>query len=392
MGNDFLEQLKAIDQATLTEVVRKDQDCPDLVIIDWRVEPLSHEKIISTTGGLFRFSGLAEVKQRKQPWTVVLKCINNPKSGKQEPREWSYWQREAKAFGSGFLKQLPPGIRAPRCYGAIEQDDGVWLWLEYISEATGQEWSLDCFQRSAQKLGYFQGAYLCGTPLIDRPWLSQSFFRDIWTDQGFWSNLMDPETERSAWKLPIVQQAFDSQQKPRVLQLLAEKQRFFEVNDNLPQVLCHNDAHRRNLMWTRSQKSGQEELIGIDWAFAGIGAVGNDLGELVGSSLFFFEFDPAAAETLEKAVFEGYLAGIADHNLDLDRRLSRLGYLISLAFWMGAMIPGWVAIMLSPDSKINVQEMCRRPAEEVLAGWVQLNQFCLDRADEARSLIRQLGL
>ena len=35
-----------------------------------------------------------------------------------------------------------------------------------------------------------------------------------------------------------------------------------------------NDAHRRNLMWTRSQKTGQEELIGIDRAFAGIGALG----------------------------------------------------------------------------------------------------------------------
>ena len=145
-------------------------------------------------------------------------------------------------------------------------------------------------------------------------------------------------------------------------------------------------------MWTFSQKTGQEELIGIDWAFTGIGAVGNDLGELVGVSLFFFEFDPIRAETLENAVFEGYVAGIAEHNLDLDIRLIRLGYLISLSFWSGATIPGWVAIMMSPDAKINVQAMCGRPAADVLAGWAHLNQFGLDRADEARSLIQQLGL
>src|SRR5688500_18418519 len=46
MTDDVLEQLKAIDQAVLTDVVRKDQHDPDLVILDWTVQPLSHEKII----------------------------------------------------------------------------------------------------------------------------------------------------------------------------------------------------------------------------------------------------------------------------------------------------------------------------------------------------------
>ena len=108
--------------------------------------------------------------------------------------------------------------------------------------------------------------------------------------------------------------------------------------------------------------------------------------------MFFFEYSPTDAETLEAAQLEGYLAGLADEGVQLDPRLVRLGYLISLSLWMGAMLPGWSAIMLAPDSQFNVQAMYGRDSEEVLKGWVRLNEFCLDRADEARTLIRELGL
>jgi len=392
MTSDLLEQLKRMDQTVLIEVVRKDQRNPNLVILDWTVEPLSHEKIIDTTGGLFCFSGQCQGAEGIQPWTVVLKCINNPKEYSQQPRIWYYWQREIMAFQSGFLEQLPPGVRAPRFYGVMENENGAWVWVEHIQEATGKQWSLDYFQRTARQLGRFQGAYLQGVPLIDHSWLSQTFFRSVWDEEGFWSGLMNPASEENAWKSPIVQRGFDNRHKSRVLQLLAEKQRFFDVNDRLPQVLCHYDASRRNFMWSRSLQTGEEELIGIDWAFTGIGALGNDLGQLIGTSMYFFEYSPTDAETLEAALLEGYLAGLADNGVTVDARLVRLGYLISLSLWMGAMLPGWAALMLPPDSGINVQAMFGRQIEEVLKGWVQLDLFCLDRADEARALVLQLGL
>jgi len=392
MTDALLDQLKGMDRAVLTEIVRKDQHDPDLVILDWTVEPLSHEKIINTTGGLFRFSGQGQGTQGIQPWIVALKCINNPKGSSEQPRSWYYWKREIMAYQSGFLEQLPPGVRAPRFYGIMENENGAWVWIEHIQEATSKQWSLDYFQRTARQLGHLQGAYLCGTPLVDQPWLSQSFFRSIWDEQGSWSGFMNPAYEENAWKSPIVQRGFDDRQKSRVLQLLAERQRFFDVNDRLPQVLCHNDASRRNFMWSHSQQTGKQELIGIDWAFTGIGALGNDLGELVGDSMNLFDYDPTDAETLEAALLEGYLAGIADNSVVVDARLVRLGYLISLSFWTGATLPGWAAITLPSDSGVNVQAMYGHPAEEVLAGWVQLHAFCLDRADEARTLIHQLSL
>ena len=392
MTDDLLGQLKGIDQTVLTDVVRKDQHDPNLVVLDWMVERLGHEIIISTTGGLFCFSGKSHGTQGIRSWKIVLKCINNPRSLKQDPRGWSYWQREILAFKSGFLAQLPAGLRAPRFYQVTEKENGAWVWMEHIQEVTGKQWSLDHFHRTAQQLGIFQGKYLQNTPLHDQPWLSQFFFRDVWSPENFWSGFMNPTAEENAWQSPITQAGFDAQHKSRVLQLLAEKERFFDINDRLPQVLCHYDASRRNFMWSRSLQTGEEELIGVDWAFSGIGALGNDLGELIGSSMFFFEYSPTDAETLEAAVLEGYLEGLADNGVTIDQRLVKLGYLISLSVWMGLQLPGWAAWMLAPDSEVNVQAMFGRKADDVLAGWVQLDSFCLDRADQARALMHQANL
>jgi hypothetical protein len=96
-------------------------------------------------------------------------------------------------------------------------------------------------------------------------------------------------------------------------------------------------------------------------------------------------------ETLEAALLDGYLTGVADNGAQVDPRLVRLGYLISLSFWM-ATLPGWTPFRLPPESTSDVQAINGHSAEEVLAGWVHLNAFCLDRADEARRLIQQLSL
>jgi hypothetical protein len=44
----------------------------------------------------------------------------------------------------------------------------------------------------------------------------------------------------------VVQHAFSDSLRSGVLRIWAEKRRFWETIDHLPQVLCHNDFHRRN--------------------------------------------------------------------------------------------------------------------------------------------------
>ena len=391
MPVDPLTLLHEIDPNVLTDVVRHDQGRPDFNILNWTVQPLSHEKIIETTGGLFLLSGTGRDDQGTQAWSIVLKILNNPKEWGQDPRYWAYWKRELVAFQSGLLATLPIGLSAPRCYGTIEHEENGWIWMEHIEESTGRRWALEHFHEAARQAGNFAGAFLGGVPLPDTPWLSAPFFRNVFADGDWWATHMDPTALKNAWQSPLVQYAFSDALRSGVLRIWAEKYRFWETIDRLPQVLCHNDFHRRNLMF-RMGTNGQQELVALDWAFCGPGALGMDLGELVATSAYFFEVEPAEVGELEVTVLDGYYAGLRDAGWSGDTQVVRLGYLLSATLWMGATLPGWAAVMLPDESGINVQAMYGRSANAVLAGWVTLTEFLLERAGEARQLMSKLGL
>jgi hypothetical protein len=390
MFQDTLAHLQQLDPALLTDIVRQDQRSPTFELLDWSVAPLSHEKIIDTTGGLYRFSGHGQDGDGARPWSVVVKIVNHPPGEMcQSPREWCYWQREPLAFQSGMLAALPGPVRAPRCYGVTGREGGGWLWIEHIAESTGRRWSLADFERASFHLGRFGGAFLKGSPLPEAPWLGEPFFRSVFADGAWWAQHMATNTPESIWSHPLVQRAFSPDLRRRVLEIWADKYRFFDALDRLPQVLCHNDCHRRNLMW-RKDENGQEELIVLDWAFCGPGGVGMDIGELVASSTYFFDSEPADVAELERAVFDGYIAGLRAAGWRGEKDLVRLGYTACAALWMGATLPGWTAVMLDPASGVNTAAMYGRPAEDVLTGWVTLTKFLLDRADEARQLMQAI--
>lgn len=385
------DNLPPIDPVELTGIVRAALGSPALELGDWSVAPLSHEKIISTTGGLFLLTGTAHGATGERPWSVVLKLLANPREWGQEPQGWSYWKRELLAYQSGLLATLPKPLVAPRCYGFSEDSSQGRIWMEHITETRGGRWGPEEFRQAAHHAGRFAATYLGGEAVPQEPWLSAPFFRTIFADDGFWAPYMDPANPQGAWQSPLVQQAFDTPTRAGVLRIWAEKRHFWEVLDRLPQVLCHSDFHRRNLMW-RAGIAGQDELVAVDWSFCGPGALGMDIGELIANSAFFCELEPAAVDETEAAALQGYLAGLKDAGWGGDERLARLGYLLSATLWMGATLPGWAALMLAPEAGVNVQALYGRPADAVLEGWVMLTQFLLGRAEEARSLIAELGL
>ena len=381
-----------LDPAVLTAVTRQALNQADAQLLDWSVSPLSHEKVIATTGGLYRFNGQAQVGRHEQPWSAVLKVLRQPEGEEEQAAPaWDYWQREWLAYQSGLLADLPAGIRAPRCYGANLVSGAGWIWMEDVQEPAGQVWMVAEYQRAARGLGRFAGAYLTGRAVPARGWLCTSLFRGMLDDGEWWAKFLDPRSAKNAWQRPVVQQVFNQPRKEAVLRIWAEKWQFIAANEHLPRVLCHNDAHRRNLMLLTSP-GGEENLVGIDWAFCGPGGLGNDLGELVGTSLSYFAVEPDRAEELESAVFEGYQAGLRDAGWAGTDRLAWLGYLISLSLWWGATLPNAAAELQPGETRFNVEAKYGRPAAAVLQGWQTFADFILERADQARFWINNLNL
>ncbi|MBV7333123.1 phosphotransferase [Chloroflexi bacterium TSY] len=385
---DVGAELKNIPIEKLTEIVRQAQDSPTFEIIDWTATPLQFHQVIETTGGLFLFQGSGQSGDEVLPWSVVLKIVNDP-GGQPEPTFWAYWKRELMLYQSGLLDDLPNTIRAPRCYGVEERPgQGGWIWLEYMVESTPKHWSMAEYFQAAHALGLFGATYLDPTRYPDYPWLTKDFFRSALMAGDWWAQFMDPTQPDNAWSYPIVKQAFSQSAKEHVLRLWAEREVYMDALDRLPQTLCHYDASRRNLMIGENVRGGRETVL-IDWAFAGRGALGLDLQNLVLGTLFWSDMAPDQASDLEATALEGYFAGLRDGGWKGDPQMVRLAYTASLVLRNGLTIPGWTAYLLSDDQQEGTVQQFGRSVEEILSGWVSLLDFVLERADEAVQLMRQ---
>ena len=81
MIEQTMPMVQTINAQLLAEPVRQAQHDPTFHVLDWTVQPLAHEKIIDTTGGLFLFSGTGSGSAGTASWSIVLKVLNRPEDG-----------------------------------------------------------------------------------------------------------------------------------------------------------------------------------------------------------------------------------------------------------------------------------------------------------------------
>lgn len=336
--------------------------------------------------GLYRFAGEARTRDGVRPWSAVLK-VCPPEDEDGDPWAWDAPRREALAYGSGFLDQLPGPLVAPRCLGLTDRPDGsVWLWLEEIVDECPGPWNIDRFVLAALHLGRFNGAFLAGGTLPNHAWFSRDWLRRYIAAEG----VAAATIEVAADAPPLLRQCFP----PPVILLLrevwAERETFLSVLDRLPQTICHHDAFRRNL-FARRTADGQEQTVAIDWAFAGIGAVGAELTPLVQGSLDFFEVRDSAPRELAEAALTGYVTGLREAGWDGDERLVRLGFLATAALLYTVGTTGLtMAIVGDPTQYPAFEHTMGCSMAEAVAAWAELSSFRFELVEEARQLSTRL--
>ncbi len=376
---DTLAQLQAIDQTTLTPLVRQALRRDSATPINWQVSPFGDG------GGqcVYRFMGSAQDRGAIIPWSLVVKVARA--NAYDDPAAARYWKRELLAYQSGLLADLPAGLRAPRCFGVLEQSSGEgWLWLEEIPDAAVGRWPPERFLTVARQLGKFNAAYLTERPLPSYPWLSQGWFRSHL--QGCTADVAQLPALRDH---PFLRVALPGATADRILQLWDARDRLCDVLDQLPQTFCHLDLNPRNL-FVRELGNGQIECVAIDWEFAGVSALGAELASLVGGSLVFDLADLDAAD-LEAGVFTSYLAGLQETGWSGDQRLVRLGYTISMGLHI-IFVMLWALEEGTRNEGFRQwgEQMLRRPYAEILARSARLLEFLLARTDEAQQALRSV--
>src|SRR5512136_1328606 len=113
--------MQDVEQAYLTNLVRKALDRPGLQVTEWKAEALHGG--VEWNSAVFRFRGQASDGVESLPWSLILKVVR-PSEKASEPAGIWYWKREALAYQSGLLHTLPGGnVTAPACHLVDERPD-----------------------------------------------------------------------------------------------------------------------------------------------------------------------------------------------------------------------------------------------------------------------------
>jgi hypothetical protein len=172
-----IEPQQVLNKPYLTDLLGKALGRSGIKVIDYKVKSIHGGLELDSL--IYRVQGNAREAGKTFPWSLILKTVT-PSEKLLKPDGLRYWKREALAYQSGLLHQLPGGnLAAPLCYEVSEQPDGsLWLWLEDIQEDIGTSWAVEHYAVAARHLGQFNGAYLTGHAAIpDEPWITRNWLR-----------------------------------------------------------------------------------------------------------------------------------------------------------------------------------------------------------------------
>jgi len=394
--------LDGLDRDVLIGPVRRALGDAGAELVDWRHETLAYTVRTPVSGGIYRLAGHARACGAVRPWSLVLKVARSPAGGvwpdgRRVPAGWGddpghtqYWRREALAYRSGLLDDLPGDLVAPRCFGVDERaDETIWLWLEEVHETEQRPWPLARYGVAARHLGQFNGAYLARRPLPTQPWLNRGFLR-AWTVDPARAALNDTILRAETWAHPLVRHAFPTPVAARLLRLHAEREDLLAALERQPQTLCHLDAFSGNLL-ARHGGAGQEQTVALDWAFVGLAAVGEEIGHLVAWSLLLGEVAVAEAEELRAVVLAGYAEGLREAGwpgdaVALTRGVTWGASIAAALRWAFSAANNTVRPAFDERARATLERNTGRPVEEGMAQRALLVYFLLDWLDETRAL------
>jgi Phosphotransferase enzyme family len=261
-------------------------------------QALTHNVGNQATGGIWRVVGPAG--------SAVAKVATAGRDGdaawatSERPDHWNFWRRESLAYQTGFAHTVyaDAGLGAPRLLAVARPRPGtVALWLEDVAGVPGMRWPVARLADFAERLGRAQAGWAGRDPA--QPWLSRR-----WLPQYVASK---PVAEPVAWDHPRVLAVWPAELRAGLRELWRRRAELLALAESLPPTTCHLDVWPMNLI---ARAGSGAEIVLLDWAFAGAGAIGEDIGNLIPDSVADGLMDPGLLPEIDEAVTAGYLAGL----------------------------------------------------------------------------------
>ena len=385
MKNTAPEWFMNLQTSDLEPIVRQVLDRPAVESFDWHIQPLSGGagEYTGRGFGVYQITGTAYSAGHALPWSTVVKVVGpSDRADFNDPSNVDYWRREVLAYQSGILEQLPGEIIVPRCYTIHELTDGkLCIWIEAVHEADGS-WAMEEHRLVARHFGQFNGAYLAGHPLPPKASWLLSGRTEQWLE-----NSLTYARELSEISTTNLGRWLSNENINRMAQLFEQRRPLLAALDRLPICFCHHDAFRRNLI-LRQTEDGNTETVALDWSYAGLGKVGQEMGVAIALNLLFMEVSGDRARELDQAIFAGYSAGLRDAGWKGDLQLARFGYTVTAASTFGVAFGARLANRLrSPDGAATLEAMIGRSIDDILRQLAALLPFMLNLGDEALAMM-----
>jgi hypothetical protein len=355
---------------------------------EWTWEPLHGAGPSSATAGIWRVKG----PEGTEPESLVLKVLSG--GGACDPH-WEvsaalehpyYWRREADFYASGLRASFAGGFRAARCHLVRARPDrSVALWLEDVDGLRGAFWPLERYEVCACQLGRTQAHWLVEAELPTEPWLSAGFLREYVERRA--PDFADrPPTGRRV--RPRLASAVPPSLVAESRRVWRERRSLLDALDRLPRTVCHLDVWPMNLF-----ARGDEETVAVDWAFVGVGAIGEDPANLLPEVMLeLFQDSFRHADRLRHSIGSGYLSGLRDGGWDGDERLVQFAFAAAAALKYGWIAPRLAATIGDESALAALEYVYALPAEEVVERRARVVVLLHDLATEARTLALDLSL
>jgi thiamine kinase-like enzyme len=182
--------------------------------------------------------------------------------------------------------------------------------------------------------------------------------------------VIDLVDDEAAWINPDL--APLSALRPRLREVWSAREDLLAIVETAPQTVVHLDFWPMNLI-----AADDGTTVAVDWSQVGIGAVAQDIDQLVLDPVWMRVIPDAATDDLESHVVSGYVSGLRTSGFDVNPDEVRRWYAAAAGIHYAPML-GLIAQSAGEPATVALQEArWGVPLAEIVAGRARVVEHAL---------------
>jgi hypothetical protein len=206
------------------------------------------------------------------------------------------------------------------------------LLLEDVVGRSGHALSMDDYVLICTAWGRAQAQLAGHRQLLEAPWASARFVRSYSMSKPVDYDLLESD---AAWQHPLIVDNWPAGLRQKLVYLYQHRQQLYDRLEGSRQVPSHLDFWPNNVF-----VSDQGDVVPVDWAFFGSGALAEDIGNFIPDAVFDGFVLPETLPDMTERLLQAYSRGLTEGGLVHD--LSQLQAML----WASAVKYVWLGPLL----------------------------------------------